>query len=269
MSTPRRSGCPGGSPRHRRMDATEGLVETHLQHRGFEDIRFEPDGNVPPDFLVNGEIAIEARRLNQHEREPALPRGLEETSIPLRRTVQRVLDDLGPPRHGARWFVNFSFSRPLPPRPVVVRALGDALEQFACQSEPECFRFRLGAALSVRLSRAGQMHPRMFVLGATSDHDDGGFVVAELERNLSICLNDKTQKIAPYRRRYPVWWLVLVDRIAYASLDSQDLKVVRGLVAGLNQGAWNKIVLVSPLDAARSLDLGLNGCVPRLRSPLS
>ena len=48
------------------MKQEEKWVEEYLTHRGFRDIVYEPDGNVPPDFLIDGKIAIEVRRLNQH-----------------------------------------------------------------------------------------------------------------------------------------------------------------------------------------------------------
>jgi len=41
------------------MKQEEKWVEEYLTHRGFRDIVYEPDGNVPPDFLVNGKIANE------------------------------------------------------------------------------------------------------------------------------------------------------------------------------------------------------------------
>ena len=48
------------------MKSEEKLAKLHLEHIGCMSILYEPDGNIPPDFLVNGEIAVEVRRLNQH-----------------------------------------------------------------------------------------------------------------------------------------------------------------------------------------------------------
>jgi len=95
------------------MHSTERLAFEHLRHRGFKDIRYEPDGNVPPDFVADERVAIEVRRLNQHEDTPGSTRGLDETAIPFQRTVCRVLDSFGPPRTGASWFVSYNFRRPL------------------------------------------------------------------------------------------------------------------------------------------------------------
>ena len=61
------------------MDETERIVLAHLTHRGFTDVVYEPDGNIPPDFLVNGSIAIEVRRLNQNYFEGADAQGLGAT----------------------------------------------------------------------------------------------------------------------------------------------------------------------------------------------
>src|SRR5206468_13124046 len=70
------------------MDKSEQIAESHLRSRGFQDIMYEPDGNVPPDFLVDGQIAVEVRRLNQNEDTPEGPRGLEEAAIPLQAKIK-------------------------------------------------------------------------------------------------------------------------------------------------------------------------------------
>ena len=76
-----------------------------------------------------------------------------------------------------------------------------------------------------------------------------------LNENLAICLNDKNEKIRPYRHLYAEWWLMLGDRIAYASLDRHDLEVLRELLVPLHDHTWYKVILVSPLDAACSIEL--------------
>ena len=40
------------------MDATEAVIEQYLKSVGFTDVVHEPDGKVPPDFLVDGSIAV-------------------------------------------------------------------------------------------------------------------------------------------------------------------------------------------------------------------
>lgn len=60
--------------------------------QGFNRLVYEPGGNVPPDFLVDGRIAVEARRLNQHDKRANKPQGLEKLSKPVATTVSRVLE---------------------------------------------------------------------------------------------------------------------------------------------------------------------------------
>lgn len=95
------------------MDASEKLVEDHLHHRGYVNVAYEPDGNIPPDFLVNDTIAIEVRRLNQNHFGGPNAKGLEEVAIPLWNKVKALLASMGPPTKGESWFIHFTFSRPV------------------------------------------------------------------------------------------------------------------------------------------------------------
>ena len=48
------------------MDAAEAHALRFLEHLGIGPVRYEPDGNQPPDFVTANGIAVEVRRLNQH-----------------------------------------------------------------------------------------------------------------------------------------------------------------------------------------------------------
>lgn len=96
------------------MDDSEKTAKKYLEYLGFEGIVYEPDGNVPPDFLVNGRIAIEVRRLNQNEGNGSGFRGLEEIAIPLQMKIGKLLASLGPPKSGSSWFVHYTVRRPVP-----------------------------------------------------------------------------------------------------------------------------------------------------------
>ena len=50
------------------MKVEEQMAKTYLEHLEYQDIVFEPDGNIPPDLLLNGNIALEVRRFNQYFR---------------------------------------------------------------------------------------------------------------------------------------------------------------------------------------------------------
>ena len=113
-------------------------------------------------------------------------------------------------------------------------------------------RLRVTDALTVRLFRSGKLCLSFFVLGGSADHDSGGFVLAEMERNLHICITEKTKKVSRVRSKHPEWWLVLVDEIGYG-LDEFDREQLRQLVQ--LDHSWNKIILVNPLDQRRAFEL--------------
>ena len=81
------------------MDNTEKHVREHLIHCGYAHIEYEPNGNIPPDFLVDGKIAVEVRRLNQRCFSESDEKGLEEVSIPLWNRLGKLLASFASVRH--------------------------------------------------------------------------------------------------------------------------------------------------------------------------
>jgi hypothetical protein len=233
------------------MDLTERLANDHLIHRGHATPQFEPLGNVPPDFLLDGRIAVEVRRLNQNEIAAPGPKGLEEVEIPLLMGMQRLLKSYGPPVAGA-WRVGLSFRRPIPPFHVIAQAVKQFLSQVQSGTVPTGVRQQIAPNIEMDASPASGTWDEMFHLAVTSDHDSGGWVLEELERNINICIASKTAKIASYRHRYPEWWLLLVDHIAYG-LSEFDLGQFRSSVTITH--SWDKVIIVNPHDCTHYFDL--------------
>ena len=73
------------------MDKSEEVVKQYLTAQGFTEVVYEPDGEVMPDFFVDGSIAVEVRRLNQNEVSDGKPRGLEDVAVPVQQLVGSVL----------------------------------------------------------------------------------------------------------------------------------------------------------------------------------
>lgn len=95
------------------MNNDEAIVKRFLENQ-FLKVTHEPDGNIPPDFLVNDEIAIEVRRLNQnYTRINGKIKGLEENRYPLRDKISDLLKKYGSQKCDHRWFVGVRFTRPL------------------------------------------------------------------------------------------------------------------------------------------------------------
>ena len=95
------------------MNKEERIVKAYLRSLGFKDIIFEPDGNIPPDFLIDSRIGVEVRRLNQHFFTKGEVRGLEETRIPLFKLVESSLGEFDSQYNGLSYWVSIRFHRPV------------------------------------------------------------------------------------------------------------------------------------------------------------
>ncbi|WP_417491937.1 hypothetical protein [Maricaulis sp.] len=199
------------------MNEDEERAQEFLKRLGFAELRYEPDGNVPPDFLCNKSIAVEVRRLDQHYsprvRGAKRKRGLDQDAFPLRHWLRRTLADFGAPIDGKSWWFFYVFRRPLPPKPIMQAEIERAIIATTLSPSPDRvesselqnFRFELIAAAGA--------HPDRLVLGGNVDRDSGGWLLSEMLANIERCIREKEIKVANLRRIYPTWWLILVNHV--------------------------------------------------------
>ncbi|HMV13126.1 MAG TPA: hypothetical protein PKD88_06255 [Nitrosomonas sp.] len=230
------------------MNAAERIAEKYLQHMGIELVEFEPDGNVTPDFLVNKKIAVEVRRFNQnYEDTTGNTLGLEETAIPLAQKFKQLLKSLGPSTNGETWFVTIDFSRPIEPWLILRPKIEVALNGLRLDASFKQRIIQVNDLVELYLIRASKDHGSAFVFGGYSDGDSGGLVMAEVERNLRICIAEKEKKVAPHRHKYPEWWLLLVDYIDFG-MEEDDRVVFKESVMPRIKHSFDKVIFVNPLD---------------------
>lgn len=236
------------------MDASERLALQYLESLAIGPVEYEPDGNIPPDFLVDGRIAVEVRRLNQnHEGPDGTYKGLEDLWFSLWPRLKKHLPSLGPSCAGECWYACIDFSRPLDDWKTLRPRLDFALQSFMTNPERQQTTIQITPNFAVDLLRSGKDHGSFFVLGASSDNDSGGWVMGEVERNLRLCIEEKERKIAPYRMKYSDWWLVLADYIDY-SMDPEDRETFRSEIMPTIPHAFGKIVLIDPRDHRRAFE---------------
>lgn len=235
------------------MDPIERIAFQYLRQRGIDDheVEFEPDGNVPPDFLVRGRVAVEVRRLNQNEQTADGPRGVQTT--PTWQSVSQFVKTIGPPASDESWWVLLRILR----RPAKLKSLKKAIgaklaafRQWPHRHEKHTHRFAVDG-LRLELSRANGPHPSFFVPAGVLDRRVGGFILSELIRNIPICVEEKRKKVSPYRDNYPEWWLVLVDHV-HGHLEPYEEQELRSHVRV--PADWDRVVLVSASDPRRSLE---------------
>ncbi len=219
------------------MKVSEEMAFLYLSSLGLSPIVYEPDGNMPPDFLIDGRIAIEVRRLNYHKvTESGGSRGIESSQFALLRSMREILPLLGPPKKGESWFVHYIFSRPVLKLTKLKRAVVDLLTAFR-DGQIEGREFSITDHFTVKMIPSTKVFPDCFVLGGYVDRDAGGWIIAELEKNIRICIREKSEKIAMMRAKYPEWWLILVDHIGYGQRETLHI-----------EHDWDKVILVNPLD---------------------
>lgn len=237
------------------MDESEKLVEKYLIALGRGAVVFEPDGNIPPDFSLDGSIGIEVRRLNQnYERPDGSTEGLEELAIPLWQRLQKALPKLGPSIDGESWFVCMDFRRPVGQWKPLQAKIEQALLAFMRSTPRTATTIKIAQNFELDLICAEKDQGSFFLLGASSDDDSGGWVMGEVEKNLRLCILEKGRKIAPYRGNYSEWWLVLSDHIDFG-MDVKDREVFRAEVMPSIQHTFDKIILIDPRDHSRVFEV--------------
>ncbi len=237
------------------MDDSERLVERYLNDLGLGLVVYEPDGNVPPDFSLAGSIGVEVRRLNQsHQRPDGSTEGLEELAIPLWQRLKKLLPSISPSIEGESWFVWMDFRRPIGQWKSLQMKIQRELFAFMSQANRTQCTIAIADNFQIDLLRASKDHGSFFLLGASSDDDSGGWVLAEVEQNLRRCIAEKELKIAPYRSRYKEWWLVLPDYIDYG-MDPEDRETFKAEFAPNLRHAFDKIVLLDPRNHHRAFEI--------------
>ncbi len=224
------------------MDASEAVVEMLLKTMGFQSIVHEPDGNTPPDFLVDGRVAVEVRRLNQNYDFGDGTRGLEETSIPLWHSVENLAHSLGEATDES-WFLTFRFSRPMMPWKKLGPKVREVLMSFKAQPERSSGKIYSEPNFEIDVFQAPTPLRHYFQIGGMHDNQSSGFIVPQMVDNIAHCAAEKLQKIANFKHKYPVWWLVLTDYIGLG-LDDHDRQELLASVE--RPDGWDKIVVVSP-----------------------
>ena len=235
------------------MDNTEKHVREHLIHCGYAHIEYEPNGNIPPDFLVDGKIAVEVRRLNQRCFSESDEKGLEEVSIPLWNRLGKLLASFGPPSRGESWYVFYRFSRPMGTWKSLEQTIRTGLKDFVADANHSKRIVAKAQGIEVEvIAKKSQPQISMFIMAGCSDQDSGGWLLAEMEANIRYCASEKSRKVQKFRSKYDRWWLALVDHIGYG-LDNFDCEMFRDQVSVDHN--WDKILIIDPNDHKRWLEI--------------
>src|SRR6266567_9430172 len=239
----------------RSMDQSESRVRDYLESLGLGGVVYQPDGNVPPDFLMGSRIAVEVRRLNENElTESGGFRGLETERISTGRKFRALLRSLGPSKSGTSWFVGCKLERRIQRWKTIEDDLRRELEDVRDNKDRQKLSvLEIAEGFEVRIvHQASSPHPTCFVFAGCNDRDVGGFSFGDTQWNLRLCVEDKMRRIARVRHNYPEWWLVLVDHIGFG-VDSCDQELYRQHLEIKHD--LDRLVLLSPLEPGHAFEV--------------
>lgn len=236
------------------MDDAEILSEAFLRSQGFHTVVYEPDGNIPPDFLCDSQVAVEVRRLNHHHKtDGESPEALDKKGVALWNTVKRILSDLGPPTSGRSWWICYTVKRPIKDFKSIPKLLEKALLEFRNEPGIGEQKIHIVEGFSIKIIPAEILHSFEFVFASAIDQDGSGWLLDMMQANLQLCIDEKSKKIDRVRSRYPTWWLVLVDMIGWG-LSEFDQELFRDSVL-VDKGDWAKVILIDPRDPNRFFEI--------------
>jgi hypothetical protein len=233
------------------LKVEEQITEQFLHQRGHLSV-YEPCGrDTPLDFLVDGRIAVEVRRLNQNfvsadgQRE-----GLEQQWFSIIWTrIPEFLASFHAPISDESWFLSIRFRRPVENWHSLRTTLHQKLTDFINQQARSACEITLSPNFRISLDPAGHGFPTFFVLASIVDMDKGGWVVAEMLKNINLCISEKTRKIN--RLKYAEWWLILVDFTGLGFNDDDYRSLREATSFGYS---FDRILMIKPYDYSRAFE---------------
>lgn len=223
------------------MNPEELIVNRFLEQMKKSDLKHEPDGNIPPDFLMDAEYAIEVRRLNQNYFQRNNYQDLNELSIPLEEAVNDVLTSFDSKYSGQTYWVGYSYGRPISKISSIRKELRKQLFEIINNPIQNSVKMRILEELEIHVWPAKSIKGKTFRNAAILDDDWGGPEVYTYFNNINLCVREKNIKIKNYKEKYPNWWLVLVD---FTDLfpSSDDINEIINNVDDL--GLFNKLIII-------------------------
>ncbi|MGZ0020452.1 hypothetical protein [Nitrosomonas sp. wSCUT-2] len=233
------------------MNEDEKVAEEYLK-RHHDNVIFEPDGNIPPDFLIENSIGVEVRRLNQqYYTQNGNARGLSETARPFRDRVEKVLLSYVVEADGASFWVGLRYKRVNGELDISERMIKKAIDAFQKRKEILPYEYQIGDNVLLEFIARGSEKNHKYELGIESDLDRGGWVIEKCSDAIKHCIKEKELKIKPYFSKYDYWWLLLVDHMCF--MKSEDrVDIVKNITKPL---CFERIIVINYEGSSQVLDL--------------
>lgn len=228
-------------------DFQERIVIDCLKYQGYKNIVFEPDGNVPPDILIDSKIAVEVRRLNQNKLTLEGFEGIEQDEFSISGWLKGVMKNESDTNFEKSAIVIYTFSRPLPDKKQIKREFRNILRDHkSCMDQTK--HYKITNRLKISMIPCIKKLENQFVCGMSQDQDFGGgdHLLSIIYDNLKLVITEKEEKTKEYRLKYPKFWLAVVDTISHGVLSKSSLTELNSLPK--IDSVFDRILLVSSDD---------------------
>ena len=230
------------------MKPEEQVVFHHLKKLYGENVVFEPDGNITPDFAVNSSIGVEVRRLNQYFFKGEPPIGLEQISFPLINAFTKTAEKLNSLYTGISYWVDIDYKRSLSTKihktkKNMERDMELALKNFLdLQVSDFPYEISVNSEIIFTFYESNPGNGKLFPALSSFDSDAGGENISVYVENIRHCITEKSFIVSKRLDKYHEWWLYLVDNMEFGLNANEITKVVKMID---NIGNFNTVVVLS------------------------
>jgi hypothetical protein len=226
------------------MNSDEAIAQKYLKTLGV--VAYEPDGNFPPDFVVDEGIGVEVRRLNQNHRNQFTVKGLEAAGIPFIAALERELATY-PAGSEKKYWMRLRYQLPFGKISIVKKALKEAFIDFEAKLERTPASYKLSSNVEIEILVEAWNTTKKYSLAVFNDYDSGGLVVDMYSTEINHCASEKAAKVAPYSKNYAVWWLLLVDHLGF--MDPESLSKTLELI--IKPNIFQRITVINAQSELR------------------
>lgn len=225
------------------MNSEEIVAERYLRSIQTGNIRYEPDGNVPPDFSIGNTVAVEVRRLNQNILDKEKAVGLENFAFPIWQVFVEVLKSFDRSSTSSTFFVGLEFQRtPDASFKDIKHRISSGLSDFLTDQRKVPCEIAVTEDINLSIRDASFTRGVQFKPAGSIDMDWGGSVIEIYVNNLELSIGQKSKKVEAYLQNYPVWWLILVDYLAADFVERQEEIAIKDRVNDL--GCFDRVLIV-------------------------
>lgn len=154
------------------MNNDEKIAEKYLKR--FGQVVYEPDGNMPPDFVIAENIGVEVRRLNQNYMHKGKVIGLEQNSIPLFQAIEETLKNYSVTDKDQRFWLSLRHSHNDLSKKNLIESLENAIDKFESSGYIVPSTYQLSNSLEIVFGAKAANTNKKYSLGIITDHNNGG-----------------------------------------------------------------------------------------------